>query len=208
MYARVSYSKGDPSRLDSTVPFVRDRVLPLQRQAEGFGGIVIAANRDSGEGVAVTYWETLAAMNTFERQGQELRRQAAQQLDMGLVDVDRFEVVFADRKGQPAAPSFVRSNELYADPRNIERALEFIRTTVQPNVSALPGYRSLIGLVNRMTGRTVVVSGWESAQARAGSEAAVSGQRQQVMQIAGAGSVRVDEYEALIIEILTPARVS
>ncbi len=52
-----------------------------------------------------------------------------------------------------------------------------------------------------MTGRIVVTSNWESAEARTASQASGASLRQQAAQVAGASSAQVDEWEAAFVEI-------
>jgi heme-degrading monooxygenase HmoA len=205
MYARVTLVKSDPAKLEAAVANFKEQVAPASRKAPGYAGSFLLINRESGEGAGGTYWETLDAMNAAEEIGLEARRQSIKSLGTEVLDVDRFEIFVADRRGEPAAPMFARQTQIYANVEKINDAIEFVRTSVRANVSAQVGYRSIIGGVNRMTGRVFVTSNWESAEARIASSDAVSGQRQEAAQIAGASTARVDEWEVAFVEITQSA---
>jgi|GEM_PF-5759820 len=205
MYARVTLVKSDPAKLDAAIANFKEQVVPASRKAPGYAGSFLLINRESGEGAGGTYWESLDAMNAAEDIGLEARRQSIKSLGTEVLDVDRFEIFLADRKGEPVAPMFARQTQIYANTEKINDAIEFTRTSVQANVAAQIGYRSLIGGVNRMTGRVFVTSNWESAEARIASSDAVSGQRKEAAQIAGASTARVDEWEVAFVEITQPA---
>jgi heme-degrading monooxygenase HmoA len=157
-------------------------------------------DRGSGEAYAGTYWADLAAMNAAERAGRDLRRQTSEATAAEILDVDRFEMVLAERRGM-SVPSFCRVNELYGDPSRLDVATEHLRDNVVPTVSGMEGFLSLASFVNRMTGRTVVTSTWASAEARAASAEAVAGPRRQAAQVAGTDDVRLLEFEVVVLEL-------
>ncbi len=121
-----------------------------------------------------------------------------------MVDVDRFEIFIADRNGAPTVPSFVRQTQIFAAADKADPGIDFIRNTVQPLVAGLPGYRSLIGGVNRMTGRVFVSTIWESAEARSASDSVVAGTRQEAAEAAGATTARVETWELVFVELAQP----
>src|SRR5579864_5240658 len=207
MYARVTLVKSEPSKLDAAVANFKEKVVPASRKGAGYGGAFLLINRETGEGAGGTYWESLESLNAAEQIGIESRRQSIESIGTEVLDVDRFEMFIDDRKGEPAAPSFSRQSQIYADPQKINDAIEFVHKSVRPNLAAQDGYRSLIGGVNRMTGRMVVTSSWESAEARTASQQVGTQQRQEAAKVAGAGSARVDEWEVAFVEITQPAGV-
>jgi len=205
MYARVTLVKSDPSKLDAAIANFKEKVVPASQKGPGYSGAFLLVNRETGEGAGGTYWENLESLNGAEQIGLEARRQSIESIGTEILDVDRFEIFIADRKGEPVAPSFSRQSQIYADPAKINAAIEFVHTSVRPNMAAQEGYRSLIGAVNRMTGRIVVTTSWESAEARTASQEAGNKQRQEAAQVAGAGSARVDMWEVAFIDIRQPA---
>lgn len=205
MYARVTLVKSDPAKLGAAITNFSEKVVPAAQKASGYAGSFLLINRETGQGAGGTYWETLETMNAAEQIGLEARRQSIEATGTEVLDVDRFEIFLADRKGEPVAPTFARQTEIYADSQKIDGAIEFVRTSVRPNVAAQDGYRSLIGGVNRMTGRVFVTSNWKSAEARMASNEAIIRLRQEAAQIAGATTVSVDDWEVVFVEIKQPA---
>lgn len=205
MYARVTLVKSDPSKLEAAIVNFKEKVAPASRKAPGYAGSFLLVNRETGEGAGGTYWETIEAMNAAEQIGQESWRQSIELLGSEILDVDRFEIFLADRKGEPPVPTFSRQTQIYAHPDKINDAIDFVRSSALAQVSAHDGYRSLIGGVNRMTGRLFVTSNWESVAARSASNQALSGTRQEAARTAGADSARVDEWELAFVEIIQPA---
>lgn len=201
MYARVTLVKADPASLEAAIANFGERVAPAARRAPGYAGSFLLVNRETGEGAGGTYWDTLEMMNAAEQTGQEARRQSTESTGTEVLDVDRFEIFLADRKGEPTLPTFSRQTQIYADPTKIDDAIALVRSSVLATVAVQDGYRSLIGGVNRMTGRVFVTSNWDSATARAASDQALSRQRREAAEVAGAETIRVDEWEVVFVEL-------
>lgn len=204
MYARVTTFKIDPAKLDQGIANFKEKVVPMARTAPGYAGVALLLDRESGEGAGVTYWDTLTDMNTAEQVGQQARRQSSEATGAEVVDIDRFEMVLVNRVADPVAPLYCRVNQLYADPRRIDEGIAFVRDKAIPNLSTRKGYRSILMGVNRMTGRCIVTSNWETSEDRAASEPAVVDQRREAATIAGAKDVEVTLFEVAFVEIKQP----
>lgn len=200
MYMRATQVRSDPARLGEVIANFKDRVLPDVRGMPGYAGVALLIDRASGDGYAGTYWSDLASMNAAEQAVSDLRRQSSEATGAEVLDVDRFEIVIAERRGS-AVPSFSRVNQLYADPSRAGAAVEFLRGTVVPALSSMDGFLAVAAFLNRMTGRTVVTSTWATPEARAASGGSITGLRQQAVQTAGADDVRVQELEVAFLEM-------
>ncbi len=200
VYLRATHVMTNPARLEEGIANFKETFMPGARAMSGYAGAVLMLDRDSGEGYAGTYWSDLASMNAAEQAARDFRRQSSQATGAEVLDVDRFEVVLAERRGA-TVPSFSRINELYGDPSRADAAIEHLRSNVVPHVSGMEGFISVVAFLNRMTGRTVVTTTWASAEARAASAQAVVGARREAAQAAGAGDVRVQEFEVVVLEL-------
>ena len=58
MHARMSTLEGSPGGMDEGLRDVREHVLPLLKQQEGFKGFIALGNRQSGELIGITFWES------------------------------------------------------------------------------------------------------------------------------------------------------
>jgi heme-degrading monooxygenase HmoA len=205
MYARATAVRIDPSRIDQGITKFNE-VVPTLRPVPGYAGAALLVNRDTGEGIGVTYWDTLAHMNAAEQAGQRARQQSSEVTSAEVTDVDRFDMVLVERASDPSAPSFSRVNQLYGDLDRLEEGIAFIRDMVTSNLSRQKGFLSLLFGVNRMTGRIVVTSNWRTPEDRAASEAAVASRRAEVARILRADQVEVMLHEVAVIEIKQPTR--
>jgi heme-degrading monooxygenase HmoA len=205
MFSRIVWSQRiapGQMELDKGLSFFRERIIPSLQTQTGFLGAVVLANAETGEGASVTYWESAEAMVACEAMGAAGRVEVAKAFGIAATDVDRFETLLQARTGPPKAGAFVRLNDVPASRARIDAVLDWARDTVLPKVKELSGYRALLVGANRATGRILISSVWESAADRQASEAAISGMRGQLRDIAQAQSeIRVNLYEGVLTEL-------
>jgi heme-degrading monooxygenase HmoA len=58
MHARMSTLEGLPDEMDEGLHDVKEHVLPLLRQQDGFKGFIALGNRQSDELIGITFWES------------------------------------------------------------------------------------------------------------------------------------------------------
>ena len=92
MHARVTRLTVEPSRVDEANEYYRDTVVRQARELDGFKGGVALANRENGEILSFTLWESEEAMRASEEAGNRLRGQAAADLGAPGPTVEHYEV--------------------------------------------------------------------------------------------------------------------
>ena len=92
MYARMSTLEGSPNEMDEGLRDIREDVLPILQQQEGFKGFIALGNRQSGELIGLTFWESEQAMQESEEVGDRARSDTAEDTGDAIVDVERYEV--------------------------------------------------------------------------------------------------------------------
>lgn len=92
MHARMSTLEGPPDRMDEGVRHVREQVLPLLHQQDGFKGFVALGDRQSGKLIGVSFWESEQAMQASEEVGNRTRSDSAEAGGATVVSVGRYEV--------------------------------------------------------------------------------------------------------------------
>ena len=61
MYARVMHIRARPGKLDEIAALYRTGVAPALQAQEGFHSTLLLTDPDSGRGLSITLWETVAA---------------------------------------------------------------------------------------------------------------------------------------------------
>jgi heme-degrading monooxygenase HmoA len=159
MEVRLTTVRG-ANRIDDTVDFIRDNILPDLRQQKGFSSISLAGNRSAGVFSVLTVWETEADRDSSEGFSEKARNQALEILG-GELTVERFEQVLWEKGPTPPAPGAkVHVRPIKMDPAKVDENLEFFKQTVLPDIKATPGFLSIRQLINRQSGEGRVGSVW------------------------------------------------
>jgi heme-degrading monooxygenase HmoA len=92
MFARVSTFQGPPDQTAEGIRVAREQILPAARLMEGFRGIYLLFDRESGKSLSMTLWETEADMRVSEEAANRARRESAEASGETVVSVERYEV--------------------------------------------------------------------------------------------------------------------
>jgi hypothetical protein len=90
-------------------------------------------------------------------------------------------------------------------PAAVEPGVSYLQGTMLPAAREIDGFRGMIGLVDRQSGRAITVTLWESAEALEASEAA--GARLRSQDGAPASRATVERYEVIVNEVVGSAKV-
>jgi hypothetical protein len=77
MYGRHVTVRGSKERIDEGVQSVRDRVFPLLRECKGWRGQLVLVDRDRGEVIGISLWDTEEDMLASEEKIKGAREQTA-----------------------------------------------------------------------------------------------------------------------------------
>jgi heme-degrading monooxygenase HmoA len=92
MHARMTTMEGSSERLAEGLREIREDVLPQLQQQDGFKGFVVFDNRQSGELIGFSLWESEQAMQASEEVGERTRRESAETMSDTIAGVERYEV--------------------------------------------------------------------------------------------------------------------
>lgn len=92
MFARVSTFQGPPDQTAEGIRIAREQILPAARLMDGFKGIYLLFDRESGKSLSVTLWETEADMQASEEAASRVRAESADTSGETVIGVERYEV--------------------------------------------------------------------------------------------------------------------
>ena len=92
MLARINSVHTATDKLAGLLDWMKER-LPDARQAPGFKGFYLLADRQSGKIVSMSLWEGDDALRQFEDRGAQVRQEAAAELGIAPTPVELYEVV-------------------------------------------------------------------------------------------------------------------
>jgi heme-degrading monooxygenase HmoA len=159
VYARLITVRG-ATKIDETVDFIRENVVPDLRQQKGFESINLAGNRSAGTFTVLTVWQTEADRDSSEGFSEKARNEALKILG-GELAVDHFEETVREVGSTPPAPGAkLQVRSIKMDPAKVDENLAFFKETVLPDIKSTPGFMAVRHMINRRTGEGRVGTVW------------------------------------------------
>jgi hypothetical protein len=204
MYARVAaFANPDMSLVDELIATVHERASS-RRDLPDAKRFLMLVDREHGTSLGIAFFESEEAIRraepTFERMGDEIPEEKRGR----RTSVDVYEVAFEDvADGAKAA----RVSSLEGPPERIDEGIRFIKEQILPEAGNITGWRGIVALADRKTGRTKTITFWDGPESLRASEERADRLRGQAAQAMGDTITGVDRYEVALHEVLagTPA---
>lgn len=93
MYARHVTVRGSADKIDDGIRSVREQVLPLLQACDGFRGQLLLVDRQKGEAIGISLWDSEEQMQASEEKVQQARQATADQVEASSApDVNLYEM--------------------------------------------------------------------------------------------------------------------
>ena len=92
---RVTWTRGDPGRMDRTIDTVRMALLPRLEELDGFCSVSVMVNRDNGMCALAATYANREAMHGTREAVAKMRDEFTQQLEMDVMDIAEFDLALA-----------------------------------------------------------------------------------------------------------------
>jgi hypothetical protein len=202
MYARIAaFENRDMSKVDELIATVEERArsgtdIPDAKR------VLILLDREAGTSLGITFFDTEEAIRraepAFERMGDEI----PEEMRGRRISIETYEVAIDEiAEGAKAA----RVSSLEGSPEGIDDGLVFIKDQILPAVGDISGWRGIITLVDRVTGRTKTITLWDSAESLQASEDRADELRSEAAAAMNESVTGVDRYDVGLIKALAPA---
>jgi heme-degrading monooxygenase HmoA len=208
MFLRATRLRTPADKVNESIKNFQSNILKGLRSAPGNQGVSLLVNRQTGDELGITYWESAKALAASEQVGTQSRAQATKNVPGSqIVNVERAELMIMDRATAPKEGSFIRVVTANGDPEKLDAGIVHIRNHVLPLLKAQKGYRATIASVDRQSGRLSVSTVWDTKADLEASESKLAGPRAEVAKIAGAGpnDVQVEIFETAVVELSAAA---
>jgi heme-degrading monooxygenase HmoA len=164
MYARSTTIQAQTSSIDDGIAHVRDTVMPVLEGLDGFIGMSLLVDRQSGRCIATSAWQTEEAMRASAEAVRSVRDRAAEILG-GAAEVEEWEIAVLHRDHRSREGASVRATWVKVNPDQMDRGIDFYKTTILPALEGLDGFCSASLLVDRTSGRGVSTASFDSVEA-------------------------------------------
>jgi heme-degrading monooxygenase HmoA len=164
MHARSTTIQAQPSSIDAGIAYARDTVMPTLEGIEGYIGLSLLVDRSSGRCIATSAWQSEEAMRASEESVRPVRDRLAE-IFGGSAQVEEWEIAVLHRDHTSAERACVRATWIKVGPDQIDRGIDFYKTTILPALEGLEGFCSASLLVDRASGRGVSSATFDSVEA-------------------------------------------
>ena len=97
MFARVSTYQSPPDQLtDAAVDSLRAKILPTVSAMDGFRGVLLLVDGDSGKQMSVTLWESEDARRASQESAKRVREEAAKTTSAEVAAVENYDAVIVE----------------------------------------------------------------------------------------------------------------
>ncbi len=96
MVSRVNFLETTPDRINDVARIVREVVHPGISDEPGYVGYIVLGDRDSGNAVGVTLWETDEACKSSDAKARTIRPRVEQGTGGTMREVRQYDVLFFD----------------------------------------------------------------------------------------------------------------
>ncbi|ETW25036.1 hypothetical protein [Mycobacterium gastri] len=207
MYARSTTIQAQPLSVDIGIAHIRDVVMPALQAIDGYVGLSLLVDRQSGTCIATSSWETLEAMRASAERVAPIRDRAAMMFS-GNARVEEWNIALMHRDHRSHPGACVRATWLKVVPDQIERSLNFYGTQVLPEMEALDGFCSASLMVDHPACRRAVSSTtFDTMDAMARNRDQATELRSRRVRELGAEVLDVAEFELAIAHLRVPELV-
>ena len=203
MYARSTTIHANASSLDQGITHVRDVVLPALQGTDGFMGLSMLVDRDSGRCIATSSWQSRDTMRASEHEVRPVRARASQILG-GTAHVEEWQIAVLHRDHRSHPGACVRATWMQVEPSQLERGIDIYKMVSLPSIEDLEGFCSASLLVNEATGRIVSSVAYDSSEAMQANREQAKGIRTAGTEDAGAQVLDVCEFELALAHLRVP----
>jgi heme-degrading monooxygenase HmoA len=197
MYARSTTFHGRPDNIDTGIEFVQNEAGPMLNALEGCRGLSMLVDRETGQCITTSSWESEAAMRASDEQLRPFRDRGRDILG-GSMQVDEWEIAVMHRThhGECCRVSWLQGD--------LDAMTETFRVGILPELEQTPGFCGASLLVNRSTGLGCATTTWETRAAMEASRAAADDMRSRAASDAGGEIVEVHEFDLAYAHLHVP----
>jgi len=203
VFARSSTIHARAAMIDAGIAHVRDTVMPKMTHIDGFVGLSLMVDRQTGKCIATSAWRTEQAMRASADRDATIRDGAAEALG-GTAEVEEWEVAVMHRAHHARPGTYMRATWGKTDPAHMDEAMDVFKFGTLSQIEDLPGFCSASALVNRGDGRAVVTVAYDSPDALDRSRQPGAAVRGDAARDAGLDVLDVAEFDLAVAHLHVP----
>ena len=153
MYARSTSFDGDPHRIDDAVHYVRDKAMPALMGMDGYIGVSMLADRESGRCIITSSWDDVTSLHRSASEMRGMRARAADILQSPPA-LEEWRIALLHRERSAPGGARTRVTWCRTEPARLDPTLDAYAETVVPRLADLPGFCSVSVMADPAEGRS------------------------------------------------------
>ncbi|SEL04939.1 hypothetical protein SAMN04515665_107185 [Blastococcus sp. DSM 46786] len=206
MYARSTTIAGNPEQVERGIVYIRTRVLPAVMGMDGFIGLSMLADRQSGRCIITSAWEDTAALRRSAPQVKAMRARASDILG-GPAVVEEWSIAVLHRRHPAPENACARVTWTRGDPERLDRMTDAFGISMVPRLEELPGFCSVSVLVDPEGGRATTAVTYDSRDEMQAALDRATDLREEFTALMGAEVVEVATFDLVVAELRVPETV-
>ena len=206
MYARSTTIRGNSQSVDDGIVYMRDEVLPVMQEMDGFVGLSVLVDRETGKCIATSAWADQAAMRASADRVHPMRERMAGMFG-GEPEVQEWEIAVLHRAHGTHDGTWARLTWTRGDPAEGDRMLDRYRSDLMPRIEQMQGFSSLSLLMDRGTGLAVGTVTFDDRSALEASREQARALREDATRTMNRDMVDVAEFELVLAHLRVPETV-
>jgi hypothetical protein len=200
MYARTTTTRIPPETINATAAFLIERAVPRYQTAAGFVMFLDLIDRETGQAIASTFWQTEADRLAAADLAARIRAETGAMARGDPPVVEQFEVFAREQSVEPFGPGPAFARVLRADvaPDCFDRTIDYIRHTVIPPNSVRPGFREFWLLADRASGHLMTFSLYDTVSNLKAADTTARALAAQALQDIALSNMQIKYYEVAI----------
>ena len=193
MYARIaSFEGGNTERLRE----LNEQQVEADTAnfPDGVRHALALASQEGDSRLFVTLFDSREAIKAAEQRFEEMGDEIPEDVRGRRTSVEVYEVATHE---QPHDASAARVSTLEGPPEQADEGERYAEENVLPRARQLAGWKGVLSLLDRASGRGKLITFWESAEAMQASAVQATQLRDDSAQAAGAGVRSVEPYDVL-----------
>jgi hypothetical protein len=207
MFARSTSFSAQPSMIDNGIAHVRDTVMPALSHIDGYLGLSLMMDRESGRGIVTSAWHSESAMHTSGDRVSAVRDDAAHIFGASGAGVEEWEVVVMHRAHHAREGTWMRATWLGLDDADLADAIETFKSGTLAKIEDLPGFCSASLMVNRPERRAVTTVGYDDRSSLEYSREGANAVRDEAARQLDAHLLGVAEFQLALAHLHIPEMV-
>ena len=200
MYAKSVTYQARPETIDKGVAYVRDEAMPALTAMDGWTGLSMISDRESGRCIITTAWSTKEERDASD-QLMMAKRERGAEIFGAKPSVDVWDIAVVHHRAASGEGACVRCTWLSMDTAGITHAIDTYRMALLPALEEIDGFCSASLMVDPPTGRAVSSVTYASRDALVASRSAAEGLRTRTSGDIAATVIDVGEFELALAHL-------